>query len=178
MPEFSSSPTQICRVSVESSADDWTKQGRRLFTNGSYSQAAFCFEKADMPWWQGVAELYHKRHAAEQMPLTQPGRDTVFRTLGRSFWVSAGTAFSSEDGQDLYLQAANCFVEAREHVLAAQGFVRCQRYTEAVLQYRSAELLDEAMEIIDRHKADVDQDVTDTIVYLAQLAYTRKRDTK
>lgn len=119
-----------------------------------------------MPWWQGVAEVYHQRHIAEQVPSTHAGRDDVFRTIGHSFCASAAAAFTFDDGQDLYFQAAGCFVEAREHVLAAQGFVQCQRYSEAVLQYRSAEMLGEAMEIIDSHRAEVDRDVTDMMIQL------------
>jgi hypothetical protein len=71
--------------------------------------------------------------------------------------------------------AGDCYATAKKHAQAAQAYVNAQMYTEAMLQYRDAHLMDEAVSILKAHEVSVDKVVADRIKNTARYTYLNEQ---
>ena len=71
--------------------------------------------------------------------------------------------------------AGDCYSTAKKHAQAAQAYVKAQMFTEAVLQYRDAHLMDEAVSILKAHEIYVEKEVAKRIKNTARYTYLNEQ---
>ncbi|KAG8989209.1 hypothetical protein FRB94_014588, partial [Tulasnella sp. JGI-2019a] len=170
--------TVVPQVAVQSTAQDWARQGQELFAKRLYAEASICFRQGKLPWLQNVAQIYAGRETARELPSTSVRRPALLKETADAFNKAAVEAPSINDAKDVYTQAANCYADAEDNARAAATFFLACRYSDSVWYYRLAGQLEEAMNIIADHGDNVDEEVKSAVTYLAKVAYTKKSETK
>ncbi|KAG8875202.1 hypothetical protein FRB97_005339 [Tulasnella sp. 331] len=168
----------VPRIAVKTSTREWGMQGRELFRKRLYTEASTSFRKAQLPWLQQVSEVYADRETVRKLPSVTVGRRSRFQQLGDRFGNLAATARNLNDAQDIYTQAARCYVDAAEDARAAEMFLLAAKYTDATWHYRLAGRLDDAIHVVLEYGEHVCQEVKETVTYLAKVAYTKQSETK
>ncbi|KAG8880114.1 hypothetical protein FRB98_005338, partial [Tulasnella sp. 332] len=168
----------VPRIAVKTSTREWGMQGRELFRKRLYTEASTSFGKAQLPWLRRVSEVYADREAVRKLPSVTVGRRSRFQQLGDRFGNLAATARNLNDAQDIYTQAARCYVDAAEDARAAEMFLLAAKYTDATWHYRLARRLDDAIHVVLEYGEHVCQEVKETVTYLAKVAYTKQSETK
>ncbi|KAG8893340.1 hypothetical protein FRB99_002039 [Tulasnella sp. 403] len=166
---------EVPQVAVWSSEDQWAKQARDLFSKRLYEQAAFCFSKAEMPWWRDVTIAYGERQEAQKIPVNDPRRRQAFQKAACQFRAHASKASTMLDRLMLYTNAARCFVEAQEHHQAAECFAASQKYNDALWHYKIAKSFDEGLELISLYPSEVDSELVESFKYMAKIVFTTKQ---
>ncbi|KAF4623894.1 hypothetical protein D9613_001576 [Agrocybe pediades] len=167
--------TDVPRLAVSSSPEEWEKSGRALFQNKRYFQAMHCFERAGLKRETDVSHAYYLREQARSMPSTGTKESIVNR---RAAFVTAAEAFlqraigSNAKEAKAYLRTAgDCYEHAQEDQKAAEAYARAEEYNSAAKLYRKCARFDEAVAIVLDHRQDVDHDIAENIIDVARLYY-------
>ncbi|KIO30554.1 hypothetical protein M407DRAFT_20442 [Tulasnella calospora MUT 4182] len=167
----------VPQFGVSNSVGEWAKQAQNYFSKNLFSEAGFCFRKAEMTWWADVALTYGKRQAALRLPEKNLERTSAFANVANEFDRLARQAQKMEYPENLrlmFLNAAESYAVVSDHVQAAKSFLRAQKFTEAAYHYRLAGLFEQAVKVV-RHYP-VDPAVAESIKYAAMVVFTRKQD--
>ncbi|KAG8939076.1 hypothetical protein FRC04_007029 [Tulasnella sp. 424] len=168
----------IPQIAVINHEEEWAEQAQQYFAKNLFSEAAFCFQRAGMPWWMAVAQTYKDRQEAMRLAEKDPSRSSKFREVAQTFDRLAQGGQSKEDQESLRLlfsNAGECYIVVPDHLPAAVAFLNARKYTAAAYQYRMAGCFDEAVYIVKRYT--VDPEVAENIKYAAKVSYTKGKDT-
>lgn len=176
----------VPKLAVSSSPEEWANTGRTLFNNRRYLQAMHAFERADMAREAKIAYTHHLRETARLIPPTNKenllARRKAFRDAAESFLVCAGSAKGKEqkvyyhNAGDCYEQGGNCSDKVEDYGLAARAYEYAKEYNPAVKLYRKSGMFDEAVNIVQHHRHEVEKDLAGSVLDVARLFYFRNKE--
>jgi tetratricopeptide (TPR) repeat protein len=169
----------LSSLATQSSDTDWEQTGKKLFATGNYLQAMHCFEKAGQPGKVAVSHAYHLRSQARKMIVTSLKQEEsqwhAYESAAKGFIKCAKAA--TIDQLDYYRIAGECFSQARQPKRAAKAFLLAKEYTPALQQYRKAGLFDDAVDVLCKHRARIDDVVAEEFTDIARLYYLKSETT-
>ncbi|KAG8719695.1 hypothetical protein FRC08_002227 [Ceratobasidium sp. 394] len=166
------------QLSVSSSEADWAKSGRLLFNKRLYPQAMFCFDKAGLELERDIAAAYQARKEARLLLAKSASAER--QTWRNSFTKAAkdflGCAILSKGKQQIscYLRAAECFLQAEDWKLAAESYCSAEEFDLAAKNFRRAGCFVEAVDVVKKHKDQVQKSLAAEIIGIARLEFLRK----
>lgn len=168
--------SDVPRLAVSSSPEEWEKSGRTLFSNKRYLQAMHCFERAGLNREVAVSNTYYLREQARSMPITNSKsgmlhRQSAFLAAAQAFVDCSGSAKSAKEKKAYLRSAGECFEQARDDYRAAQSYSQAEEYNTAVRLYRKCAKFDEAVAIVTHNRQEVDEEVAENIIGVARLFY-------
>ncbi|KAG8921256.1 hypothetical protein FRC01_000340 [Tulasnella sp. 417] len=168
---------EVPRLGVSTSPEEWYRQAQQYFSKSLFPEAEFCFRKAGMPWWSDVARAYGARQAASKLPENHTERSNAFAKVAASFANLTEQALETEYEENLRLlslNSAEAYAMILDHAMAAELFLKAQKYTESAYYYRMAGLFEEAVGVVKRYA--VDPSVAERIIFAAKITYTKRGD--
>ncbi|KIM48469.1 hypothetical protein M413DRAFT_440213 [Hebeloma cylindrosporum] len=168
--------SDVPKLAVSSSPEEWEKSGRTLFSNKRYLQAMHCFERAGLAREAAVSHTYYLREVARSMPISssKPGlllRQNAFLAAAEAFVECSGSAKNAKEKKAYLRSAGDCFEHARDDYRAAQSYAQAEEYNTAVKLYRKCARFDEAVAIVTRNRQEVEEDVAENLIGVARLFY-------
>ena len=167
-------------LATTSTAAEWADTARTLFDNRRYLQASRCYEKAAMPRERDVAYAYYLREQARLKPHSRSTvdnpRKAAFIEASTAFSLSAASAVLRSERLTYYRNAAECYLEAEELVKAAVAYIAAEDYTRGAQLYRQTGHFDEAVDVIEKYKAQVQETEAENIVKVAKLHYFTQQE--
>ncbi|TBU23105.1 hypothetical protein BD311DRAFT_674657 [Dichomitus squalens] len=171
--------TDVPRLAMSSTAEDWAKTALSLFNNRRYMQAMHCYERAGLSRERAVANAYYLRELARTRPISRgdtSSRVSAFLAAAHAFVASAQKAVTEKSAY--YRIAAQCYVDAGSDYEAAWAYAQATEYTLAAQYYRKAGKFEEAVEIIKTHKDRMQPEVVESIVDVSRLYFLREKQVK
>ncbi|PIL29959.1 hypothetical protein GSI_07870 [Ganoderma sinense ZZ0214-1] len=171
--------TDVPRLAMSSTAEDWAKTAQTLFNNRRYMQAMHCYERAGKAREKAVACAYYLREVARMTPIRRGDtsiQTVAFVTAAEAFIASAQTAITEKKAY--YRIAAQCYVDSGDDYKAAQAYASATEYTLAAQHYRKAGKFEEAVDVIKQHKGRMQSDVVESIVDVSKLYFLREKEMK
>ena len=170
--------TDVPRLAMSSTAEDWAKTAQTLFNNRRYMQAMHCYERAGRTREKAVAHAYYLREIARTTPASRgdTGKAVAFTTAAEAFIASAQVAVTEKKAY--YRIAAQCYVDSGDDCKAAQAYSLATEYTLAAQHYRKAGKFEDAVEVIKQHKGRMQADVVESILDVSRLYFLREKQIK
>ncbi|KAH9919767.1 uncharacterized protein BXZ73DRAFT_104875 [Epithele typhae] len=171
--------SDVPKLAMSSTPEDWAKTALSLFNNRRYMQAMHCYERAGLTREKAVAHAYHLRELARSTPVTRgesTAKAAAFVKAADAF-VSSATAAVTEK-KAYYRIAGECFVAGGDDVKAAQAYRSAEEYTLAAQHFRRAGKFDDAIDVIQSHKGLVAAAVADSILGVSKLYFLREKQIK
>lgn len=176
----------VPRLAVSSTPDEWAKTGRTLFTNRRYLQAMHAFERANFPREAKISYTHYLREIARNIQPTNKenirARRTAFRDAAMSFLECAKSSKGKEqrvyfhNAGDCFEQAGACGDHAEDFGNAAESYEMAKEYTSAVKLYRKGDLFDEAVNVVQQHRHEVDEALADSVLEVARFYYFKNKN--
>ncbi|KAF8807162.1 hypothetical protein BYT27DRAFT_7189247 [Phlegmacium glaucopus] len=168
--------TDVPRLAVSSSPEEWEKSGKTLFQNKRYFQAMHCFERAGLNREVAVSRTYYLREQARLMPNHGSKqslllREKAFATAADAFLSCVVSATTVKEKKAYLRSAAGCFENALDDFKAAQAYSQAEEFTVAAKLYRKCAKFDEAVAIVIGHRPFVELEVAENIIDVARLFY-------
>ncbi|KAI6021001.1 hypothetical protein BKA83DRAFT_14200 [Pisolithus microcarpus] len=171
--------TDVPRLAVSSTPEEWAESGRSLFHHKRYTQAMHCFGRADMPREVRIAEAYHFRELARATIgialLTEQRR--AFAKAADAF-VTCGSEASGRQKLQYYRTAAECYIRAANDRKAADAYLNAEEYELAAKRYRKAGKFDKTVDVLKSHSEKMSRDCADELFTVCRLYYCSKDDEK
>ncbi|OBZ79120.1 TPR and ankyrin repeat-containing protein 1 [Grifola frondosa] len=172
--------TDVPRLAMSSSAEDWAKTALSLFNNRRYLQAMHCYERAGLPREKAVARAYYLREQARATPVIPRSdgiaQSTAFTIAAEAFLKSAEQAV--KERRAYYRIAAECYVLSGDDRKAGQAYLSALEFTLSAQHFRKAGRFDEAVKVIKAHRSEMTHTVADSIVDVSRLYYLSKQKVK
>ena len=171
--------TDVPRLAMSSTAEDWAKTAQTLFNNRRYMEAMHCYERAGKTREKAVAHAYCLREVARTTPVTRGDTSNqviAFVTAAEAFIASAQAAVTEKKAY--YRIAAQCYVDSGEDYKAAEAYLLATEYTLAAQHFRKAGKFEEAVNVIKQHKERMQVDVVERIVDVSRLYFLREKQIK
>ncbi|EJF58549.1 hypothetical protein DICSQDRAFT_172899 [Dichomitus squalens LYAD-421 SS1] len=171
--------TDVPRLAMSSTAEDWAKTALSLFNNRRYMQAMHCYERAGLSRERAVANAYYLREVARTRPVIRGDNQSqtlAFLAAAEAFIASAREAVTEKKAY--YRIAAQCYVDGGEDFKAAQAYALAAEYTLAAQHYRKAGKFEDAVDIIKVHRAEMQVEVVESIVDVSRLYFLREKQIK
>ncbi|ESK85770.1 hypothetical protein Moror_2448 [Moniliophthora roreri MCA 2997] len=172
--------TGVPKLAVSSTPEEWVQTARVLFDRKQYFHAMKCFERAEQPRLVRIAEAYHLRVQARQMPKTTKkeeaaARQSAFRRVAEAFLQCAGEQeVNSKDRLTYYRVAAEALDEAGDYRKAAETYILAEDYGTAATLYRQHGFFDQAVRVVKQYRARVPEETAESIVFVARLYYFKE----
>lgn len=170
--------SDVPKLAMSSSPEEWAATARSLFNNRRYPQAMHCYERAGMMREKAVAQAYYLRERARSASVTpqrdQPSQKEAYVTAAEAFLASARDAITEKNAY--YRIAAECFAHCEDHVRAAKAYLDASEYDLAAQHYRKAGNFDEAVDVIKSHKSDMSASVVENITEVSKLFFLREQE--
>ncbi|KAF9524672.1 hypothetical protein CPB83DRAFT_909779 [Crepidotus variabilis] len=168
--------TDVPRLAVSSTPEEWAKTGKSLFSNKRFAQAMHCYERAGLVREAAVAYAYHLRDIARRIALNGSkqsirSREEAHHTAACAFLESAAASLNVKEKAAYFRNAGSCFEEAHDDFEAAEAYRNAQEYTKAAKLFRKCARFDEAVAIITDHVDQVEVNVVENITDVARLFY-------
>ncbi|KAI1785420.1 hypothetical protein LXA43DRAFT_132940 [Ganoderma leucocontextum] len=171
--------TDVPRLAMSSTAEDWAKTAQTLFNNRRYMQAMHCYERAGRAREKAVAHAYYLREVARTTPVRRgdtSAQAVAFIAAAEAFISSARDAITEKKAY--YRIAAQCYVESSDDYRAAHAYSQATEYTLAAQHYRKAGKFEEAVYVIKQHKGKMQADVVESIMDVSRLYFLREKQIK
>ncbi|GBE78672.1 predicted protein [Sparassis crispa] len=172
--------TDVPRLAMSSTPEEWKMTALALFNDRRYSQAMHCYERASLPREKAVAHAYYLREQARSTPASTRGdgmtQSKAFTTAAEAFWGSAEEAFLEK--RSYFRIAAECYSISGDDGKAAHAYFNASEFTLSAKSYRKAGLFDEAVGVIRVHREAMNQDVVESIIDVSRTIYLRERKLK
>ncbi|EMD41416.1 hypothetical protein CERSUDRAFT_89982 [Gelatoporia subvermispora B] len=167
--------TDVPRLAMSSTPEEWAKTALSLFNNRRYLQSMHCYERAGLEREKAAAHAYHLRELARSTPVI--GGDTTsqskaFSEAAEAFIASAAEAVNEK--RSYYRIAAECFLHSASDRKAAEAYFLASEYTLSAQHYRRAGMFDEAVEVIQKHRNAMVPQVVESIIDVSRLEYLRQ----
>ena len=168
--------SDVPKLAVSSSPEEWEKSGRTLFSNKRYLQAMHCFERAGLNREVAVSHTYYLRELARSTPITGSrsgvlSRQNAFLAAAEAFIECSGSAKSAKEKTAYLRSAGDCFEHGRDDYRAAQSYAQAGEYNTAVKLYRKCARFDEAVAIVTRNRQEIEKEVAENLIGVARLFY-------
>lgn len=168
--------TDVPRLAVSSSPEEWGKSGKTLFQNKRYLQAMHCFERAGLNREVAVSHTYYLREQARLTPSHGSKqklllREKAFSIAADAFLSCAMSATTVKEKKAYFRSAADCFENALDDFKAAQAYAESEEFTTAAKLYRKCAKFEEAVAIVTDHRSFVDLEVAENIIDVARLFF-------
>ncbi|CAE7158208.1 unnamed protein product [Rhizoctonia solani] len=134
-----------------------------------------CFQRAGLNLERDIAAAYEARKQARLLQATKPSdreTRTAFRHAAEKFLHCSKIATSKQQ-TSCYLRAADCLVQAEEWKPAAQTFIKAGDFGMAAKCFRNGGYFSEAVETVQAHPGDIQENVAEDIIKVARLEYLR-----
>jgi tetratricopeptide (TPR) repeat protein len=169
-------------LAVKSTPQEWGKQGRKLFEQKLYTQAIFCFDKADLPLETALAKAFQLRQKARATPTRTDGtgaetRTEAFSRAGQAFYECANLS-SGQSAAKRFSYAAACFVEANNNDRAGDSYLGAGEYDSAAIQYWRAGNFDKSVEVVQKYRSDIAVATWNEVIRIARIYYFREKQLK
>ncbi|KAJ6614863.1 hypothetical protein B0H10DRAFT_2042924 [Mycena sp. CBHHK59/15] len=169
------------RFAISSTAQEWEEQGRKLFDTKRYSAAKLCYERAYMPHEAAVASTYYLREEADSMPGTNrrelTAKKAAFLDVASAF-QNCARADSGKVAKTYFRRAGECFEHSGNDIQAIGAYRSACEFTRVAELYRKLGKFDEAVDIVQNHRQDIDPDVYDKVIHVARLFYVKEDQLK
>lgn len=131
-----------------------------------------------MPQEAAVSHAYFLREQAHRLPIgssrtSQENRERAFLEAANAFRACGGMQLKSSS--TYYLRAGECFERSGDDVKAAEAYLSGKEYNKSAQLYRKVGRFDEAVEIIQSKKSQMDRDIVDKIKTVARLYYFNEK---
>lgn len=168
--------TDVPRLAVSSSPEEWGKSGKTLFQNKRYLQAMHCYERAGLNREATVSHTYYLREQARSTPthrskLSSSLREKAFAVAADAFLSCAMSATTVKEKKAYLRNAADCFEKALDDFKAAHAYAQAEEFTAAAKLYRKCAKFDEAVEIVTNYRPFIELEVAENIIDVARLFY-------
>ncbi|KAJ7153648.1 P-loop containing nucleoside triphosphate hydrolase protein, partial [Mycena filopes] len=161
---------------TSSTAVEWEVRARSMFESERFSQAKLCYERAKMPREAAVAQAYHLRELATQVPNGHREVDAK-----KAAFLSAANAFVTCAENDvgtagrIYLRrAGECFEHGGDIGKAIKAHSKARHFDRVVELYRTANQFDQAIDIIEGHRQDINPKLAEEVTSKARFFYLEK----
>ncbi|KAG8982213.1 hypothetical protein FRB93_008309 [Tulasnella sp. JGI-2019a] len=162
------------QLAVASSSEDWAERGRHLFAHKRYPQSLFCFERAGMPLETAIVKAYNNRQNAQRLSARDAERSSTMVAAAVAFESAASlSAKMPSQKRKLLRAAAECFLEAGRRIDAAKLYYEAEAFTDSAIQYRKANVFDEAVKIVQSHRSQMKPTVADEIMSVSRFFYAK-----
>jgi hypothetical protein len=123
-----------------------------------------------------VANAYSLREKAQRMPsvhrqLQDSPSKAAFLVAAKAFIDCAVAA--TKEKRAYYKIAGDCFDNHGDHKKAAQAYLNAEEYTLAAQLYRKDGRFEDAIQVIQVHREDMESNVVESILGVARLVYFR-----
>lgn len=166
----------ISEFAIASDSAAWDRKGRELFNEKRYRLAYQAFRTGGNHYEAQICQAFDLR---EQVDLVPPGdRRKANRAAAEMFVLVGSQASQRQDHrtQGLYENAADCYLQMPDVRRAAQALVDGRRFDRALRILREAALFDEAVELVQNHRGNLDAKMVDLVLYGSRLFYARELD--
>ena len=168
--------TDVPRLAVSSSPEEWEKSGKTLFQNKRYLQAMHCFERAGLNREAVVSNTYYLRERARSTPThgskrSSSLREKAFAIAADAFLSCVVSAITVKEKKAYLRGAADCFENALDDFKAAHAYAQAEEFTTAAKLYRKCAKFDEAVKIVTNHRPFIELEVAENIIDVARLFY-------
>jgi tetratricopeptide (TPR) repeat protein len=140
-----------------------------LFYNKNFSEAALSFRKACRYREAAIADAYNLK---EQARLTKSSNSIGTEKTVKAYKLAAEALQECAENtnrekqmprQRHFKAAADCWIHAGEFVIAAKTYMKASKYELCVDAYRRAGMFDEAVEVVEKHRSDINLRVWDDL---------------
>lgn len=168
--------TDVPRLAVSSSPEEWEKSGKSLFQNKRYLQAMHCFERAGLKRETAVSHTYYLREQARSTlnhgsKQSLSLREKAFTIAADAFLSCALSAATMKEKKAYLRSAGDCFENALDDLKAAHAYAEAEEFTNAAKLYRKCAKFDEAVAIVTDHRPFIELEVAENIIDVARLFY-------
>ena len=168
--------TDVPRLAVSSSPEEWEKSGKTLFQNKRYLQAMHCFERAGLNREMAVSHTYYLREQARLTPTYGSKQSVLLRekafAIAADAFLSCAVSATTVKEKKAYLRsAADSFENALDDFKAAHAYAEAEEFTIAAKLFRKCAKFDEAVAIVTDHRPFVEGEVAENIIDVAKLFY-------
>ncbi|KAI0641201.1 hypothetical protein C8Q79DRAFT_992409 [Trametes meyenii] len=171
--------TDVPQLAMSSTTEDWAKMALQLFNNRRYMQAMHCYERAGLSREKEVARAYHLREIARSTAVTKGDatrRALAFLSAAEAFVSSAKHAVTEQ--RAYYRIAGECYVHAGDDSKGARAYLKAAEYTLATLHFRKAGKFNEAVEVVQLHRAQMSESFAGGIIDVSRLYFLRENNIK
>ncbi|KAJ7434686.1 P-loop containing nucleoside triphosphate hydrolase protein [Mycena galericulata] len=169
--------TDTPRFAISSTPAEWESRGRQLFDNQLFSQARLSFERAYMPHEAAVAQAYHHREVANEMP-NNSRREIAAKKAALIEVANAFVGCAKNDPGDAakvyFRRAGECFEHAGDVTQAINAYTGARHFSRVAELYRSLGKIDEAVATVQNHPQDISRDTAERVFGVARLFYFNK----
>ncbi|KAJ7479971.1 hypothetical protein B0H11DRAFT_1725402, partial [Mycena galericulata] len=169
--------TDTPRFAISSTPAEWESRGRQLFDNQLFSQARLSFEHAYMPHEAAVAQAYHHREVANEMP-NNSRREIAAKKAALIEVANAFVGCAKNDPGDAakvyFRRAGECFEHAGDVTQAINAYTGARHFSRVAELYRSLGKIDEAVATVQNHPQDISRDTVERVFGVARLFYFNK----
>ncbi|KAG6919462.1 hypothetical protein DXG01_005721 [Tephrocybe rancida] len=169
--------TDMPRLAVTSSREEWASKGKELFERKKFLQAKHCYERASMTREMAIANAYYLRSEARKAPMGESRRVKEPRNQGFVTAANAFVACAQEAGKNrtvYFKRAAECYELGAEELRAAKTYLLGHEYDVAAKLFRKLGLFDEAVDVIKQNEEHMQSDIVENIKEVARLYYFRE----
>ncbi|KAJ7139395.1 hypothetical protein C8R44DRAFT_867547 [Mycena epipterygia] len=170
--------TDTPRFAISSTPEEWREQGRKLFDRKRFSQAKLCYERAYMPHEAAVAQAYHLREEACEMPgnvrRELVARKTAYLNVALAF-VACARNDRGDAAKIYFRRAGECFEHAGDVPQAIDAYSEARHFARVAELYRNLGNFDDAVATIQNHDQEINPDVAEKVIGVARLFYFKNR---
>ncbi|KAJ2931128.1 hypothetical protein H1R20_g5904, partial [Candolleomyces eurysporus] len=178
--------SHVPRLAARSTQEEWATAGRSLFANRRYSQAMHAFERAGLSREAEISHTHHLREIARSIQpvdedATSSKRD-AFYSAAKSFLDRARSS-KGKAQRVFFHNAAGCFEKAgnwgdnmEDYGEAARAYVAASEYAAAFRLYMKTQMFDEAIDVIRKHRHEVDDELANHVQDVARLFYFKNKE--
>ncbi|RDB28998.1 TPR and ankyrin repeat-containing protein 1 [Hypsizygus marmoreus] len=171
--------TDMPRLAVSSSPEEWATKGKELFERKRFLQAKHCYERASMPREMAISHAYFLREQARKEPSGESRRlkeqrHGAFRKAAEAFYSCAQE--TSKHRAVYFRRAGECFESCAEDLCAANAYLEARDFDIAAKLFRKLGLFDEAIAVIAENKEHMQREVVESITHVARLHYFKRED--
>jgi hypothetical protein len=180
--------TDVPRLAVSSTPEEWKASGHELFDHKRYPQAMHCFARASRPWMVATCEAFQLREVARAKVGVAPlkvQQDAFLAAADAFVAVALGAndappddAPSVKDKLQYYRNAADCYMRAGDDRKAADAYLDAHEYDLAARRFRKGGLFDKMLEVLDKHSQKIPSESSEELYTVCRLFYCSNRDVK
>jgi hypothetical protein len=170
----------VSHLASSSSPEEWEVTAKTLFHNKRFLEASRCFERANSPREREVALAYYYREQASQTPYgrgtAESHRKLAFLKAANAFASSAQETILLSEMRAYYRIAAECYIQAAELKKAGEAYLLAKEHTLAAQTYRQGGLFDEAVDTVEKYKANIAAEEAEKICDVAKIHYFKENE--
>lgn len=154
-------------LAKKSTSHEWNKRGKEFFERKQFDQAVLCFEKSGNEPHRKLANAWLLHQYAEDS-INNSDEDTI-----KSLFIRAALAFKDCSKP---VQAATCYRNVKMYKEAGNIYCEWNMYTEAVIAYKDGGFYKIVIDLLQKHKSEIDEKIFYRITRLVNIHYRRENN--